>query len=435
MSGPGECVFMAFRTAACYVKRCERGHRSHGACGADAQMRDRLLIFASAGLRATAVGLSGVIVALYLATLDFNASAVGVAISLGLAGCAVGTFAVTAVADRWGRRTTLVTLVLVMAAGGGMLAWAPQPAVIMLSVFVGMLNGMGRDRGAGLTVEQAMLPRTTSEASRTRTFAWYNVVVDAGHALGSLLGGLPAFLRIQAGVVGLDSYRWTWMGYSGLCLAAALCALRLSRAVELDGLGAPSPLSPPSRRVVAKFAALSGLDSLGGGFLTTALVGYWFFRRFGVDEALLGPLFFVVRILNGLSHLGAAWLAQRIGLVNTMVWTHLPSSLLLMTVPFAPTLPIAIAVFLVREALVEMDVPTRQSYIVAVVKDEERTRAAGISNATRSVAWAVAPAVAGSLMRSVSLAAPLLVGPGLKILYDLLLYRAFRHIKPPEERR
>jgi len=153
-----------------------------------------------------------------------------------------------------------------------------------------------------------------------------------------------------------------------------------------------------------------------------------------VDEALLAPLFFVVRILNGLSHLGATWLARRIGLVNTMVWTHLPSSLLLMTVPIAPNLSVAITLFLIREALVEMDVPTRQSYIVAVVNDEERTRAAGISNLTRSVAWAVAPVVAGSLMRTLSLSAPLLVGPGMKIVYDVLLYRAFRHVRPPEER-
>ena len=397
-------------------------------------MADRLLVFGSAGLRATAVGLSGVVLALHLAALGFNAAAVGLAVSLGLAGCAVGTAAVTSIADLWGRRATLIALALLMALGGGVLAWAQHPPVIMLSVFVGMLNGMGRDRGAGLTVEQAVLPRTTSGAKRTAVFAWYNVVVDAGHAVGSLLGGLPALLRTQAGMSVPDSYRWTWGLYSALCLLAGLCALRLSRTIELDGAKKPPRLSPTSRRVVTKFAALSGLDSLGGGFLTTALLGYWFFRRFGVDEALLGPLFFVVRILNGLSHLGAAWLAQRIGLVNTMVWTHLPSSLLLMTVSIAPNLSVAITLFLIREALVEMDVPTRQSYIVAVVSDAERTRAAEISNVTRSAAWAVAPAVAGVLMRHLSLSAPLLVGPGLKIAYDLLLYRAFRHVKPPEER-
>lgn len=398
-------------------------------------MRDRFLIAGSAGLRATAVGLSGVVLALHLAARDFDAAALGLAVSLGLAGCAAATCLATLLTDRVGRRTTLVMLSLLMAGGGVALAASPGPALTLCGLFVGMVNGMGRDRGAGLTVEQAMLPRITPDAQRTAAFAWYNVAVDAGHAAGSLLGGLPALLRLHAGSSAMDSYRWTWGVYSGVCVLAGLCALRLSKAVELDGGTRSAPLSVSSRRVVARFAALSGLDSLGGGFLTTALLGYWFFRRFGVDEALLGLLFFAVRVLNGLSHLGAAWLAKRIGLVNTMVWTHLPSSLLLMTVPIAPNLPVAITLFLIREALVEMDVPTRQSYIVAVVRDEERLRAAGISNMTRSVAWAAAPAVAGSLMRTVSLSAPLVVGPALKVAYDLLLYRAFRHIKPPEERR
>jgi predicted MFS family arabinose efflux permease len=192
-------------------------------------------------------------------------------------------------------------------------------------------------------------------------------------------------------------------------------------------------LSPATRRTVAKFAALSGLDSLGGGFLTTALLGYWFLQRFGVDEAFLGPLFFAVRILNGVSHLGAAALARRFGLLNTMVFTHLPSSVLLLLVPLAPNLPVAVVLFLIREGLVEMDVPTRQSYIVAVVREGERLRAAGLSNLARSFAWAVAPAAAGSLMRFLSLSAPLVAGAGLKIIYDVALYRAFRHLKPPEE--
>lgn len=395
--------------------------------------RDRGLIIASAGLRATAVGIAGVLFALHLAALGFDAGAIGWAVSLGLAGGALGTLVVTAVADRWGRRATLATIAGLMAAGGLVLASATHPPILLLGALLGMVNGMGRDRGAGMTVEQAILPQTVAASERTLLFAWYNVASDAGHAVGALLGALPAFLRAQAGLPRLASYQWTWVGYSLLCVIVALLALRLSRAVEL---AAPPPrraLSPSSKTVVAKFAALSGLDSLGGGFLTTALLSYWFFRRFGVDEALLGPLFFTVRILNGCSHLGAAWLARRIGLVNTMVWTHLPSSLLLMTVPIAPTLPVAVVLFLLRESLVEMDVPTRQSYLVAVVRDEERTRAAGITTLTRNVAWAVAPAVAGTLMRTVSLSAPLVLGPGLKVVYDVLLYRAFRHLKPPEE--
>jgi len=402
---------------------------------ASACMRtDRLLIFASAGLRATAVGLSGVILALHLATVGLNTWGIGLMISLGLTGCALGTWLVTSVADRLGRRATLVTLALLMCAGGVALACTVRPAIILISGLIGMINGMGRDRGAGLTVEQAILPRTVAPAERTNVFAWYNVVVDAGHAVGSLLGGLPAFLRMHAGASALGSYQWTWGLYSVLCGMAAWLAWRLTPAVEVQRVQPVRRLSAASRPVVLKFAALCGLDSLGGGFLTTALVGYWFFQRFGVDEALLGPLFFTVRVLNGCSHLGAAWLAKRIGLVNTMVWTHLPSSLLLMTVPIAPTLPVAITLFLIREALVEMDVPTRQSYIVAIVRDEERTRASGLVNLTRSVAWAVGPAVAGSLMQILSPAAPLLIGPGLKVTYDLLLFRAFRHLKPPEER-
>ena len=304
----------------------------------------------------------------------------------------------------------------------------------MAGAFFGMLNGMGRDRGAGLTLDQSMLSQMAEAAGRTTAFAWYNLIVDAGHAMGALLALLPAFIGKTAGANELESYRWTWMVYSVLCLMAAALATGLSQQVETKTVAPKLKFSPPTHRVVAKFAALSGLDSLGGGFLTTALVSYWFFQRFGADEAFLGPLFFAVRVLNGVSHLGAAWLAGRIGLVNTMVFTHLPSSLLLMAVPFAPGLTVAVLLFLIREGLVEMDVPTRQSYLMAVVAEEERTKAAGITNLVRGAAWAVAPVVAGILMKTLSLSAPLFIGSGLKIAYDLLLYRAFRKLKPPEER-
>ncbi len=373
------------------------------------------------------------ILALYLAALGLKAAAIGLAISVGLAGAALGTLIVTYAADRLGRRAILATIAFLMGVGGLALASAAHPHLLMVSLFIGMVNGMGRDRGPSMTVEQSILPQTATPTTRTGVFAWYNVVIDGGHALGALLGGLPAFFRSALHLPPVASYQWTWAMYSACCLLAGWLVLQLSRSVELVDIPARLPLSRKSRPVVAKFAALQGLDSLGGGFLTSALVGYWFFKRFGVTEALLGPLFFVVRILNGLSHLGAAWLAKRIGLVNTMVWTHLPSSVLLMTVPIAPSLSVAITLFLIREALVEMDVPTRQSYLVAVVQDEERTRAAGIANLTRGVAWAVAPSVAGPLMQSVSISAPLLIGPGLKVIYDFLLYRTFRHLRPPEE--
>lgn len=396
---------------------------------------DRRLIFASAGLRAGAVSISGVILALHLSTIGWNPLLIGFTISLGLLGCALGTLAVTLFSDRFGRRQSLFLLSMLMAVGGIIFAFASHASLLILGALIGMLNGMGRDRGAGLTIEQSILPQTTNEAERTKVFAWYNLTIDAGHAVGALLSSLPAVLRFSWGVSLTESYRWGWCLYSLLCVASGLLVLYLSPEVELKSRSVSSaPLSPQSRTLIVRFAALSGLDSLGGGFLTTALLSYWFFKRFGVNEAFLGPLFFIVRIANGLSHLGAAWIAKRIGLVNTMVFTHLPSSLLLMTLPWTPNLTVAVLLFLMRESLVEMDVPTRQSYIVAVVREEERTRAAGITNMTRGIAWATAPMIAGSLMRTVSVSAPLFIGPGLKVMYDLLLYREFRHIRPPEEK-
>jgi predicted MFS family arabinose efflux permease len=181
-------------------------------------------------------------------------------------------------------------------------------------------------------------------------------------------------------------------------------------------------------------SSLFAIDAFGGGFLIDALVAYWFFRRFGIAESRLAVLFFAVHVLNALSHLGAAFLARRIGLIKTMVFTHLPSSVFLIAVPLAPTPAWAMALFLLRESLVEMDVPTRQSYVAAVVAPSERTYASGITNLTRNVSWAAASSLAGALMQKVAFSMPLFLGGGLKIFYDILLWRAFRHVKPPEEK-
>jgi predicted MFS family arabinose efflux permease len=206
--------------------------------------------------------------------------------------------------------------------------------------------------------------------------------------------------------------------------------------VQTKSLGEQSRIvSPEARRMVKRLSALFSLDSLGGGFLLDALVSYWFFRRFGIAEGRLAILFFIVHLLNALSHLGAAFLAQRIGLIKTMVFTHLPSSIFLIAVPFAPSAKWAVVLFLLRESLVEMDVPTRQSYVAAVVRPVERTYASGITNLTRNIAWAVASGTAGLFMQNIALAAPLWLGGGLKIVYDILLWRAFRHVVPPEEQK
>lgn len=358
-------------------------------------------------------------------------------VAAGLAGATAAALLVTLFADRLGRRRSLVVVALLGAAGGIAVAFASTHALLLAASFLGMLNGMGRDRGASLILDQTLVAAATPDAARTRSFAWYNVLQDAGHALGGLLAGLPALLHHTTGADEIAAGRATLAVYSGILLATAFVYARLSPAAEPAPDVAAAPpirLSPQSRRILWRISSLFALDSLAGGFLTTALLAFFFFERFGVSEAVVGVLFFGARAANALSHLGAAWLAKRIGLVNTMVFTHIPSSLLLVTVAFAPNFPVAALLFLVREGLVEMDVPTRQSYVMAVVRPEERTFASGVTHLVRLGAWAVAPAFGGWLMQGTSLAVPLFLGAAMKIAYDLLLWRAFRHHRPPEER-
>jgi MFS family permease len=402
---------------------------------------DARRLIAAAFLRALAVGLSGVLLGVYLARLALSPGAIGLTVSAGLAGGALATLLATLGADRFGRRRFLVLSTALMAVGGVVLALTSSPVVLLATAFFGMANGMGRDRGAALVLDQAILPGVTTDAERTRLFAVYNVWQDVGHAGGGLLAMLPSLLRAAAGLDDLAALRVVFLLYAALLAAAALLYAGLSGQVEDGRFGAApgarvtdaASLSPESRRLLVRISALFALDSLGGGFLTTSLLAFFFHERFGVDESVLGLLFFLARGANALSHLGAAWLARRIGLVRTMVFTHLPSSLLLLTVPFAPSFPVAALLFLVRESLVEMDVPTRQSYVMAVVRPAERTVASGVTHLVRLAAWAVAPAFAGAMMGT-TLGAPLAIGAGLKIVYDVLLYRAFRGIKPPEER-
>jgi MFS family permease len=395
--------------------------------------RDARLIYAAAFFRALANGLVGVLLAIYLAELSLSPAQIGLAASAGLAGATLALLAVTLAGDRLGRRRVLFAVNLLGALFGALLAIARSPAIVAVAAFLGMVNAMGRDRGASLVIEQAILPGIVRDDRRTRAFAVYNLLQDAGHALGGLLAAAPALLRQATGVATLTSMRATIGLYAALFLAPALLAARLTPAVEPARRAARAPVSPETRSRLWRISSLFALDSLAGGLLTTALLSYFFFERYGVSPGVLGLLFFGARTANALSHLGAAWLARRIGLVNTMVFTHIPSSLLLLTIPIVPSFPIAAALFLLREGLVEMDVPTRQSYVMAIVRPEERTFASGVTNLVRTAAWAVGPVVAGVFMQELSIAAPLIAGSIMKIAYDLMLYRAFRGVSPPEE--
>ncbi len=399
--------------------------------------RDLVLIYAATFLRSLGIGLLSVVLGVYLARIGFSASKVGVTVAYGLVGGIVGTLVVTYRADRFGRRRTLILLALLSAVGGLGLAFLKTVPEIFAIAFLGMVNGTGSDRGPAYALEQATVPGAVSAERRTSALAWYSLLLDTGHALGALAGGLPLLLAHRLGMDLAAAYRITFLAYLALNALCAPLYLLLSRQAEVTAAtAAPArpAVSPTTKKMVRRLARLFALDALGGGFLIDALISFWFFQRFGLSEAELGVLFFIVHILNALSYLVAARLARRIGLLNTMVFTHIPSSLFLIAVPFAPTARWAMGLFLARESLVEMDVPTRQSYVMAVVQPEERTYASGITNLTRNAAWAVGSSFAGVVMQYLALAAPLVLGGGVKILYDLLLYRAFRHLKPPEER-
>jgi MFS family permease len=397
-------------------------------------MNDRQWIYIAAFVRSVATGMIGVLLGIYLAQLEMTPAMIGVIIGSGLAGAATATLWVTFWADLIGHRKSLLLITGLSTVGAAILALSSQAIVLGLAAFIGMVNGMGRDRGAALVLEQATLPATVPDRERTSAFAKYNVLQDVAHALGALFAVVPSLIQRFAQIEPEEAYRATIGIYAVMCAASALAYLYLSPAIEAPSVRKKREVSEDTKRTLWKISALFGIDSIAGGFLTTALLSFFFYERFEVSAATIGILFFIARILNALSHLGAAWLARRIGLVRTMVFTHIPSSVLLMTVPFMPTFPIAAGLFLLRESLVEMDVPTRQSYVMAVVKPDERTFASGITHLVRLGGWAIAPAAAGLLMWQQSLAAPLFVGATMKIVYDLALWRAFRSVVPPEER-
>jgi MFS family permease len=400
--------------------------------------RNLALIYTAAWLRSFGIGLLGVVLGVFLYREGYSSTTIGLVIAAGLAGSAAGTVFITLKADWLGRRRTLCCLSLLTALGALPLIFHFNLAGMILVAFLGMLNGMGTDRSPAFALEQATIPGLVADEKRTWTLAWYSVVLDASGALGALAAGLPLLEQRLWNIDLAVAYRTLFIGYAAINAVSSVLYLLLSQEVEVSRINLPGiqrTVSRETKSTIKKLSALFAIDAFGGGFLTDALVSYWFFRRFGLTESRLALLFFTVHVLNALSHLGAAWLAKKIGLIKTMVFTHLPSSIFLIAAAFMPSARWAVLLFLLRESLVEMDVPTRQSYVAAVVRPEERTFAAGVTNLTRNMAWAAASAVSGVFMQQVAFAAPLLLGGGLKIIYDGLLWRAFRHVKPPEEKR
>jgi len=395
---------------------------------------DGRLILGARGVRTFAYGFQSVLLGVYLSQAGFAPWQVGAVLTATLLGSAALTALFTATADRYGRRRMLKISALLMAASGGAFAFTTSYPVLILASLTGAVGATSGEVGPFLSLEQAMLPQTCPPGQRTQLFSLYNLVGALAGSLGALAAGTPALLQRWAGFTPQAAFETMFLAYAVFAGAAFVLFTRLSDRVEADRRATRREGLHRSRAVVFRLSGLFAIDSLAGGLVVQSLIAFYFNLRWGAGPEILGPVFLGVGLLQAASFLAAARVAERIGLIRTMVFTHLPSSVLLMAIPLAPTLGWAIVVLLARHALSQMDVPTRQSYVVAVVDPDERIAAAGVTNITRNVAQAITPLISGAAMQVIGLGVPFMVGGAMKIVYDLLLFAMFRSIRPPEER-
>jgi len=392
-------------------------------------------------MRLFAYGLISVVLVFYLVGIGLTESQTGLLLTLTLIGDTGISLYLTTRADRFGRRRMLIIGALLMAAAGLVFALTRNFFWLVGAGTIGVISPSGNEVGPFLSIEQAALSHVVSDRTRTEVFAWYTLTGSFATALGALVGGalsqsLPKVVMSQ-----VNGYRAVVVLYSLLGIVLALLFTRVSRNAEASpsepgaagGLGRIFGVHK-SRHVVAKLSALFAVDAFAGGFVLQSFAAYWFYLRFGVKPAALGAIFFWANVLSGISALLASRLAARLGLVRTMVLTHLPSNILLLLVPLMPNVELAVVVLLARFSISQMDVPTRQSYTMAVVSSEERSAAAGITGVARTTGAAISPLFVGFLFaRPALINVPFYIAGGLKIVYDLLLYKEFISTKPPEE--
>jgi len=376
--------------------------------------------------------------------LGLTTAQIGLLLTLTLAGDLVVSLCLTTRADRIGRRRMLVAGAILMAAAGLAFACTRNFLFLIIAGTIGVISPSGHEVGPFLSIEQAALSHVVSPRARTEVFAWYTLAGSLATALGALFGGTVSQTLQKSLVTPVESYRAVVVSYAALGVILALLFARLSSFAEVrptaEETASPTMVAAAfgitrSRHVVLKLSSLFALDSFAGGFVVQSFAAYWFYLRFGVRPAALGAIFFWANVFAGISALLASRLASRIGLIRTMVFTHLPSNVLLILVPLMPNLKLAVLVLLLRFSISQMDVPARQSYTMAVVSAEERSAAGGITGVARTTGAAISPLLAGFLFARPSLInVPFFIAGTLKILYDLLLYRSFRKLHPPEER-
>jgi MFS family permease len=403
--------------------------------------RDGRLLFVTRFVRLFAYGALSVVLVFYLAGAGLSTPEIGALLTLTLVGDTIVSLVLTTRADRFGRRRMLVAGALLMAAAGLTFASTRQLWLLVLAGTIGVISPSGHEVGPFLSIEQAALSQLASGRKRTDVLAWYTLTGAVATAAGALAGG--ALARAFSHPSTLTGYRAVVILYAALGAVLALLFARLSRQAEAPRrvgalparttLGFSSGLDR-SRGVVMRLSALFALDAFGGGFIVQSFVAYWFYLRFGLDAATLGAIFFWANLLAGVSALLAARIARRIGLIRTMVATHLPSNVLLFLVPLMPTAPLAIGVLLARFSISQMDVPARQSYVMAVVHPDERSAAGGVAGIARTIGAAISPVFVGMMFAQPSLLhVPFFIAGAVKIAYDVLLYRAFVTVLPPEE--
>jgi MFS family permease len=402
--------------------------------------RDGRSLFALRTARMFAYGFLAVVLVLYLDSVGLDPLAIGIVLTLTLLGDTLISLWLTTNADRFGRRRVLVAGAILMVLAGVVFAFTSFVPLLIIVGAIGVISPTGNEVGPFLAVEQAALSQIVHDRRRTATFAWYNVAGYVATASGALAAGLISGWLLSGGMSAADAYRTVVLGYALIGIVLAVGAWRLGPGIEApparvrdDGIRTRLGLHR-SKGVVLKLSLLFSLDAFGGGFIPQSLMAYWFHLQYGVEPALLGAIFFAANLLAAVSSLSAARIAARFGLINTMVFTHLPSNILLILVPLMPTLPLAIAVLLLRFSLSQMDVPTRQSYVMAVVDPDERSAAAGVTGIARTTGAAISPSISSVMVASAGYAAfPFYLAGGLKIVYDLLMYREFQAVRPPEE--
>jgi len=401
--------------------------------------RDGWLLFLTRFVRLFAYGSLSVVLVFYLIGLGLSESQTGLLLTLTLVGDTVVSLYLTTRADRIGRRRMLIIGAILMAAAGLAFACTSNFLLLILAGTIGVISPSGNEVGPFLSIEQAALSHVVPGRTRTEVFAWYTLAGSFATAVGALCGGALTHALQKTVMRPVVSYRVVVILYAALGILLACVFARLSSAAEVTAPGEDSAFPSflgigRSRHVVVKLASLFALDSFAGGFVVQSFAAYWFYLRFGVDPATLGIIFFWANVFAGISSLLASRLASRFGLINTMVATHLPSNILLILVPLMPNLWLAVIVLLVRFSISQMDVPTRQSYIMAVVSKEERSAAAGITGVARTTGAAISPLFVGFMFARPSwINVPFFIAGTLKILYDLLLYREFVAVQPPEE--